>query len=220
LGNIPEEQVIAIQSNWGSLSTAMLTLYMASTGGDSWKGMANSLMPVGYPYYLLFLLYISFFLLVVMNTLTSLFLEATIQNAEKDKNTMIRETLKKKKEYMQMASELFQTLDEDGSGEISEEEFEMHAQDPEMVALASSLEIDVTDIAQFYDMLSCQGKFKVDCETFIIGCMALKGTARSLDLQALLAMQRRAENTLLDIVGECRRIIDHIAVLRPLKCSL
>jgi len=220
LGTLSEEQIVAIESNWGTLRTAMLTLYMASTGGDSWRGMANSLIPVGHPYYILFLVYISFFLLVVMNTLTSLFLEATIQNAEKDKNTMIRETLKKKKEYMQMASELFQTLDEDGSGEISEEEFEMHAKNPELVALASSLDIDVTDIAQFYDTLSCQGKFKVDSETFIVGCMALKGTARSLDLQSLIAMHKRAEHTLGDIAGECHNILQRIKALTPWKLSL
>jgi len=217
LGNIPEEQAITIQSNWGRLSTAMLTLYMASTGGDSWKGMANSLIPVGYSYYTLFLFYISFFLLVVMNTLTSLFLEATIQNADKDKDTVVRETIRKKKEYMKRAAELFEILDADGSGEITEEEFEMHAKDPEMVAFASSLDVDVTDIAQFYDVLSCQGKFKVDCETFVVGCMASKGSARSLDMQGVIAVQKRTEHNLAEIAGECRHILAQIESLNQHK---
>jgi len=61
-GNVTEEEIQAIQANWGRLTTAMLALYMASTGGDGWRSMANALIPVGYPFYILFLLYISFFL--------------------------------------------------------------------------------------------------------------------------------------------------------------
>jgi len=179
--------------------------------------MANSLIPVGYSYYTLFLFYISFFLLVVMNTLTSLFLEATIQNADKDKDTVVRETIRKKKEYMKRAAELFEILDADGSGEITEEEFEMHAKDPEMVAFASSLDVDVTDIAQFYDVLSCQGKFKVDCETFVVGCMASKGSAMSLDIQGVIAVQKRTEHNLAEIAGECRHILAQIESLNQHK---
>jgi len=219
-GNVTEEEIQAIQANWGRLTTAMLALYMASTGGDGWRSMANALIPVGYPFYILFLLYISFFLFVVMNTLTSLFIENTIQNAEKDKSMVIRDTIQQKKDYMKRAVELFQSLDQDGSGVITEEEFEMHATDAEMVAFASSLEIDVVDVAQFYDMISCGGKYSVDCETFVVGCMALKGTARSMDLQGLVALQKRAGDTLDTVAWECRQILAQIEDLTHQKLSL
>jgi len=155
-----------------------------------------------------------------MNTLTSLFIENTIQNAEKDKSMVIRDTIQQKKDYMKRAVELFQSLDQDGSGVITEEEFEMHATDAEMVAFASSLEIDVVDVAQFYDMISCGGKYSVDCETFVVGCMALKGTARSMDLQGLVALQKRAGDTLDTVAWECRQILAQIEDLTHQKLSL
>jgi len=52
-----EAEVDAIQHHWGQLSTAMLSLYTASTNGQSWVGMANALWPTGIVYYALFLLY-------------------------------------------------------------------------------------------------------------------------------------------------------------------
>jgi len=205
--NVSKKEFHAIRRYWGSVSKAMLSLYMASTNGDSWKDMAETLILPGYVFYILFLLYIAFFLFVVMNTLTSLFIEATIQNAEKDKHMMIREELERKSDYMKRAIELFKHMDQDGSGDISQQEFRTYANDPHMLAFASSLELQVSDIAQFYNMLSCRGKYKVDEETFVEGCLKLKGTARSLDLQGLIASQKRALRTLETLVGVCNDLV-------------
>jgi len=203
LGQNPDPQSIAIQRYWGSVSTAMLSLYKASTNGEGWAEMADALKPAGAAFYILFILYIAFFMFVVMNTLTSLFIEATIQNAEKDKNMMIREELQRKSEYVSWAVELFNNIDQDASGDISEDEFRKHANNPELLAFASSLELDVTDIAQFYNMLSCRGKYNVDVDTFVNGCIKLKGTARSMDLQTLIALQKRSSRTLEQLSEVC-----------------
>jgi len=200
-GTALQEDVVAIQMHWGSVWRSMLSLYMASTNGDSWKSMANALKPVGDIYYLLFLLYIAFFVFVVMNTLTSLFLEAVIQTAEKDTNTLIREELRRTSDYVTRAAELFRKIDQDGSGDVTEDEFIRYARNAEMTALASSLELDVSDMAQFYKMLSCRGKYAVDVDTFSVGCMKLKGYARSMDLQALIAFQKKAARTLEELVA-------------------
>jgi len=201
------DDAIAIQLHWGTLSKAMLSLYMASTNGDAWRDMAGALETVGIAFYLLFLLYIAFFMFVVMNTLTSLFIEATIQNAEHDNSSMIRYQLQSKSVYIKRAVALFQKMDQDESGDISEEEFQRHAGDPEMVAFAASLELDVTDIAQFYRLLSCRGRYTVDLETFVVGCLKLKGSARSLDLQGLIAMERQNSSTLDHVQSSCSQIL-------------
>jgi len=205
--NLSEEEIATIKEYWGRLSMAMLSLYMASTNGTGWKEMANSLIPVGYPFYMLFLLYIAFFMFVVMNTLTSLFIEATISNAEKDNHMLIRTELQKRSAYLQRAEELFQKMDQDESGDISEEEFRKHADDPEMLAFASSLELDVSDIAQFYSVLSCRGKYPVDMDTFVVGCLKLKGSARSLDLMGLIATEARSSRIIDNVADSCDRIL-------------
>merc|ERR1712226_361286 len=55
---------------WSSVVQSMLSLYWASTGGDSWSYIARPLKEVGWPYYVFFLVYIAFFMFVVINTLT------------------------------------------------------------------------------------------------------------------------------------------------------
>jgi len=199
-GGASQGEAAAIQIYWGNLWRAMLSLYMASTNGDSWKTMASALIPMGYHYYLLFLLYVAFFVFVVMNTLTSLFLEVVIQNADKDTNTLIREELQRKGDYVTKAAELFRKIDKDGSGDVTEEEFRRYLKDADLAALASSLDLDVADMAQFHKMLSGRGKYSVDIDTFAVGCMKLKGPAKSIDLQALIASQRRAARTLEHLV--------------------
>merc|ERR1712050_69807 len=80
----------------------------------------------------------------------------------------------------------------DGSGDISEDEFCRHLKDPEMVAFASSLEIEVVDVAQFFNIISGNGKYPVDVETFVVGCIKLKGLAKSIDLLGLIHLQKKA----------------------------
>ena len=53
-------------------------------GGIDWEILVDSLVPAGLMFVLLFLLYIGFFFCVVTNTLTSLFVEASLSNADKD----------------------------------------------------------------------------------------------------------------------------------------
>jgi len=152
--------------------------------------------------------YIAFFTFVVMNTLTSLFLEATLENADNDVNMIVSEELKRKSEYMHRAEQLFEFMDQDSSGDVSAEELERLLHNPQMIAFASSLELDLVDIAQFYKVLSCNGKYRVDAETFVAGCLKLKGPARSLDLQALIVTQNRACRTLEALAESWNRSAD------------
>jgi len=201
-GRVTPEERQAIQTYWGSVSKSMLSLYMASTGGESWKNVADALLPAGLFFYMLFLLYIAFFMFVVVNTVTSLFIEATMKNADKDWGMVVRDEMQRKNEYVNKAEKLFQLMDRDGSGDVTEEEFEQYAANPQMEAFAACLDLDVSDITQFYKMLSCRGRYSVDAETFVVGCLKLRGTARSLDLQCLIVSQARALRTL-EALTEC-----------------
>jgi len=193
-------------AHWGSVQQAMLSLYMASTSGDSWKTIAQPLAHIGSSMYLLFLIYIAFFIFVVTNTLTSLFLEATIANAEKDHEMVVHEELKKKGEFIRKLQLFFNTMDNDGSGVISEAEFSQHMEDPELIAFASSLDIDVMDVAQFFRLLSNNGQDPVDIETFVVGCIKLRGPAKSLDLQFLLFLCRRLATDVHELCVSCQEI--------------
>merc|ERR1719336_879062 len=98
--SVDQEVKDAIYEFWGSVSIAMLSLYMATTSGTDWEVVAQPLHHVGSHFYVFFLLYIAFFLFVIMNTLTSLFVEATIINSDRDHQQLIQMEMERKEEYV------------------------------------------------------------------------------------------------------------------------
>merc|ERR1712190_459612 len=69
---------------WGSLPSSMISLFMASTGGEDWFYISEPLAKVGMAVYLLFIFYMAMFLFAVTNAITSLFVEATMTRAAQD----------------------------------------------------------------------------------------------------------------------------------------
>jgi len=161
-------------------------------------------------FYGFFLVYIGFFMFVVVNTLTSLFIEATMQNSARDTQIIIQEEMEKKEEYVKRIEHLYNSIDSDTSGDISWEEFHDHINTPEMGAFASSLEIDISDAREFFGLLSGGGRRRVNIENFVLGCMQLRGPARSLDLMGHIYTRREIddENEVFKI--ECRRQLSAI----------
>lgn len=175
-------EIDAMIKYWGSVPRAMLSLFRSATGGDDWAITADPLWQAGSHFYFFFVFFIGFWIIVVVNSITALFVDGALTESEKDDQTMIQEQLRKKSAYVSKIVQLFQLIDHDASGCISNKEFLDHMSDPHMLAFAESLSLEVTDLEQLFDIFSCGGKQTVDVENFVVGCIKLRGTARSLDL--------------------------------------
>ncbi|CAK0910778.1 unnamed protein product [Prorocentrum cordatum] len=85
LDKMDEATVEGIAAYWGSVPEATLTLYKATTGGSDWSDLASPIREAsassGYVYYLLFLLYVAFFMIALMNVLTGIHLMLTREPA-------------------------------------------------------------------------------------------------------------------------------------------
>lgn len=181
---------------WGSLGVAMLSLFLATTGGEDWGTVASPLVNAGVHYYFIFLVYIVFFLFVIMNALTSIFVDAAMVNSAKDEEQMMQEQMAQKKKYMHQVSEVFNKLnkdntDKDHSNELTLHQFMMHIGDPALDAFAIELEIDSEDLEQFFNILSSNGTRSVDLETFVVGCIKLRGMAKSMDMMDMMLTLKR-----------------------------
>eukprot|EP00929_Paragymnodinium_shiwhaense_P039723 TRINITY_DN20835_c0_g1_i2.p1 TRINITY_DN20835_c0_g1~~TRINITY_DN20835_c0_g1_i2.p1 ORF type:complete len:367 (-),score=72.90 TRINITY_DN20835_c0_g1_i2:91-1191(-) len=191
-GELTPEEIEVIMVSWGSVETATLTLYQSVTGGNNWGDVAASLWQVGGAYYMLFLLYILFYTCVISNTITSLFVESTMVNADRDQQVVIQNALENTEEYIEKLRGWFSTVDTDGSGDVTYDEFCDKLQDPQAVAFASTLNIEVTDLKQFFAGLSNNGTRPVNLEAFVIGCIRMRGPAKSMDLLELMFHEREA----------------------------
>jgi len=188
---LPDDEAKALTEFWGSLGTSMLSLYMSSVGGESWRYVAKPLWNVGMVYYLMFLVYIAFFMFVIVNTLTSLFIETMIENASQDHAMVVHHELAKKAKYVEQLEEIFSNMDADGSGTLGYEEVCECFADPSVMAFATSLGIPSTEMAQFWTLISDAGKADVDIDSFVSGCMKLRGAAKSIDLVTLMQQNSR-----------------------------
>jgi len=195
-----------IDKFWSSTATAGLSLYMSSTGGEDWIKIAMPLREVGGFFYALFLLYIAIFVFVVMNIINSIFLEAILSHAEKDHQLIIETQMEKKEEYVANLQTIFQDMDVDGDGEVTYDEFCQQLYCPRMQAFVTSLEMEITDAKKFFEVLSDRGRRPVDIATFVVGCIKLRGPAKSVDLADLALANKKAHH-------EQHRAFQQIAVL-------
>jgi len=176
----------------------MLVLMQSVTGGVNWASVAEPLKEVGSGYYMLFCFYVIFFLCCVLNTITGLFVETTLQKAARDTQWTIQHELDKKAEYMESLQALFAELDEDHDGIVPVSEFCSRLDDPILVAFASSLGIDMSDAAQFCILYASNGTYSIDLDTFVTGCIRLKGHSLAIDVQHILVKQKACQHDLDD----------------------
>jgi len=192
-GNDDTATLEAIDRKWDSIGQSMVTLFEAGTGGEDWFYIANPLHQIGYWYHKIFLVYIFFFYFVVTNILTSLFVDSAIKAADTDESSLIAEQLHRQEEHIAAVRTVFQSMDKDADGAISMEEFTAHLMDDKMLAFAAKMEVEPVDLLQFFKALSNNGKRTFDLETFVLGCIKLRGSARSVDLMHALMAQKRIQ---------------------------
>jgi len=149
----------------------MYTLFKVSTGGLSWGEVSDPL---------------------ILNAVTAVFVSSTEEYASKDSDSMLNGQLLRKEQYVKQIFSLYQEMvgDRSGEGEVSKSVFMKYIHDPRMISFASSLEIDNTDFEQFLDVLSSKGEHGIDLDTFVDGCIRLRGAAKSMDVYDLLIHQQ------------------------------
>merc|ERR1719240_530128 len=80
---------------------------------------------------------------------------------------------------------VFNEMDKDGSGTISEEEFLDHLDDERVLAYFNSMKLDVSDATSLFKLLDVDHSGSVEINEFIDGCQKLKGESRTLDMHLM-----------------------------------
>jgi len=202
----PESELLeTLYNSWDSMPQAMYTLFKVSTGGVSWGDVSDPLLQImGWQTFCIFLVYIAFFLFVMTNAVTAIFVSSAEEYANKDAHNMMYDQLQAKQQYMDQVIPLYREMDRDNNGVVTKAEFGRYISDPRMIAFASNLDIDTMDLDQFFNVLSSRGEMPVDLDTFVDGCIRLRGTARSMDVYDLKIHQR----TLAQDVGRIRSLLE------------
>lgn len=195
-GNVSEETRNDIAEHWGSVTLAMVTLFEAISGGNDWANLAKPLKSAGTHYYLLFIFYIAFLTISVLNVLTGIFVDAAMAVM-----TIGDDELCKDDEHGNSSANLNAALmlsGEDGRGEdgfetvppeeacITWEAFAKHADDPLVFEFLDDHDLRISDAHVVFSRLARLSKTgDVLVGDFVSGCINLRGLAKSFDLSCM-----------------------------------
>jgi hypothetical protein len=194
--------------HFGSVQAAMLSLYKVTTGGDDWSLYYDDAVLIGWMTSGLYLFFVAFTQIALLNILTGLFVENAMKLAEPDRSAEFSEQQRVYARQVKELEGILMEVDLDRSGYISEEEFQsqMREHHSRLRTYLGAAGVHEADAERFFKMLK-SANFEQDVliADFVGGCMKLRGTAQSLDMQALAFEVKNIHKRILDLHREFRR---------------
>lgn len=188
-GDISLEQEGAIRDSFGSVPSGMITMLMCSTGGQDWKEVFNMIELSGKIEAGFFMFYIVFFTFAFVNIVTSIFVDQAMKLAQPDFESRM---LEKRRRDLDAAKDLRDVLmdsTDDGqkTGTITKEQLKKVGNDMRFRRSLDYHDLDMREAEQFFDTLVLiSHNDSIDIDTFVAGCLKMKGVASSIDVQALM----------------------------------
>lgn len=184
-GDEGDESLVELKRFFDTLFKAMISLYMAMSGGVDWVEIWDALAPLPSEYRLAFLVFMTFAILALLNVITAVFVQSAMQQSALDRELLVQQEVEKKVEFVENMRRVFEELDSDDSGTLTVDEFERQLEDETLLIFLSALELDVGQVRTLVTLLDRNQNGEVDIDEFIQGCLRLKGAAKSLDMGIL-----------------------------------
>jgi len=197
---------------FGSVQQCMLSLFQASTSGEDWSQQYEVIKRTGYLGPALYICFIFFFAVAFWNIMTGHIIEKALKLAQPDNESLMLERRRRDLGHALELVRLMRELDIDQDGCISEEEFRLFIQDESCSAFLDSRGLVIQDAQMFFEMLaSCTDNCLVDIESFVWGCMRMRGEAMSIDLHALTFQTRLMHRTQQQFYAHSMEVLEKIA---------
>lgn len=175
-----------LQETFGTVQSAMMTLFQGTTGGTDWKDIYDVVGKGGSTPKVIFLSFIIFFNFALFNIITSTFVDKALRLARSDEDLVIAERSEEEKKVENQLRELIRRLDEDESGYITIDELQKATEDERILHKFDMLGITVRDVQTFFHALKLHAhEDHLTVDLFVEGCMKMKGPPSSLEVQAI-----------------------------------
>jgi hypothetical protein len=197
--NSNDPVVVDIRTYYGSLPRSVSTLFMSITGGVDWENVARPLADISGWHVMMFYAFIAFSVFAMLNVVSAIFIDTTIQRSKSDREFVIQTEMEGKREFIRTMHLLFVELDHDGSGEISLEELQGHMLVPKVEAYFKHLDLDVSQAKKLFRLMDLDKSGTISREEFIVGCSRLRGEAKELDIAILQYEIRWIKNLLVNL---------------------
>jgi hypothetical protein len=189
---------------FGTMSSSILSLYAAITGGNDWMEMYNAISTAGDSYSYLFLFFIAFCQISLLNILTGIFVENALELAQPTKE---QKALEKHEEEVALTMDLHRLIsafDSVGSGRITVETFFAEVVGTPLHAYLHSIDVSVRELKAFVEFTGADKRGTISVSSLVHGCTLARGNARNLDMQRVLselARVRREQAEMFRVLG-------------------
>jgi len=184
-----------VNEHFGSMRTAAASLWAAISGGNDWMMYANLLTGTAHDesgrtlLFLGFTFYIAFCQIGLLNVVTGMFVDSAVATRTRDEVVeCFQSDLNSTTEEVKR---IFKEADSDQSGHMTFKEFYKHLENPWVRAYFSGLDLDVSDARIIFTLLDVDGDDHVSIDEFVDGALKMKGSAKSIDMMALMFDQLR-----------------------------
>jgi len=185
--NIDEmKDAVEINKHFGSMFKCMVSLFCAISGGNDWYMYAEPLQQVGggNMYFMVFIFYVGVVTIGILNVVTGIFVDSAVCTRTED------EVVQHWREDQQRTSEevrrIFMSADADCSGTMTLEELMVKLEDPWVKAYFSGLDVDPNEAKIIFTLMDADHNGTVVIDEFVDGIMKLRGTAKAVDIMAML----------------------------------
>merc|ERR550532_3760425 len=118
---------------------------------------------------------------------------------------MIQTFVSNKNLFVSRFKQLFAQIDDDESGYITMEEFLTHIENDAVQDFFATLDIDPSDALNLFKLISTESSTRgIDIEDFVVGCLRLKGAAKSCDMARLMCDNK----LIVHEIGQLSTLID------------
>merc|ERR1719421_960361 len=173
---------------YGTVPSSMFSLFGVMTL-EGWPDMARTTMKAtsgGSVFISFFYIFFVFFTnITLLNLVTGVIVENVLLIAHQDEIDQLRQERKKRGKITQTLNEIFLRADVDGSFSLSREEFKAMLVDQEVVVLLRTLDINIWDAEDLFDILDVDDSGSMDIKEFFEGFSRVKGTAHGKHLLKL-----------------------------------
>lgn len=175
-----------LTDNFGSVQVSMLSLWASLTGGNDWWFYYEALESTGPLAPALFLFFIAFSQIALLNILTGIFVESAMKLAEPDAQARAIELQQERLRQESDLRAICHELDADKTGTISLREFQNSLRSTKLTNYLDYLGIDMDQTKHLFYLLSeATSDQTVEIEKFVQGIVRMKGSANNIGMQRL-----------------------------------
>jgi len=172
----------ALKNKFGSVHAGMLTLFMATSGGDDWSNIFDVVSQMGTFDAAVFIFMICLFVVALWNIVTSVFIDRALRTAARNFEMLAMEKQRADLQDAQDFLRLLRSGDTNDDDTITLEEFMDMMSDEKHRTKFEVHGLDIKDAPAFYQMISeSLGTKVLRVADFAIACMRLKGGAVNVD---------------------------------------